>query len=76
MGRVKTLLIKRITHELMKRHRDKFSDDFENNKKIVSRLVSTPYKKLRNIIAGYATRLVKKAKQSDQPAETIEWQKI
>ena len=63
MGRIKTTLIKRTTHELMKRHGDDFTEDFEGNKKIVDRLISTPSKKLRNTIAGYATRIVKKKKE-------------
>ncbi len=58
MGRVKTLLIKRITQQLMKQYSDRFTDNFEENKKIVNSLVVTESKKLRNTIAGYATRIV------------------
>lgn len=64
MGRIKTLLIKRVTNELMNLHGDKFTDNFEENKIIVSSIVSTPSKKLKNIIAGYVTRLVKKSKNA------------
>jgi len=63
MGRIKTLLIKRITNELIRIHGDKLSDNFQNNKQIVNKLVTTPSKKLKNIIAGYATRLMKKNKE-------------
>ena len=35
MGRIKTLLIKRITHKLMAIHGNEFTDDFEKNKEIV-----------------------------------------
>lgn len=62
MGRIKTGLIKRVTHKLMEEHGDKFTDDFEKNKEILNNLISTPSKKLRNVIAGYVTRLIKKAK--------------
>ena len=65
MGRIKTTLIKRVTHELMKLHGKEFTDNFEKNKEIVNKLVNVPSKKLRNIIAGYATRLVKKSKESE-----------
>jgi small subunit ribosomal protein S17e len=43
----------------MKVHGQKLTDSFEENKKIVNELVSVSSKKLRNTIAGYATRLVK-----------------
>ena len=63
MGRIKTQLVKRITRELMQVYRNKFTDDFEKNKILVERFVVTSSKKLRNIIAGYVTRLVKKGKE-------------
>ena len=40
-------------------HGDKFSDDFESNKKTVGLLTSKTSKKTRNVIAGYVTRRVK-----------------
>ncbi len=62
MGRIKTVQIKRITHELMDLHGSKFTDNYEKNKEIVNKLISTPSKKLRNVIAGYVTRLVKQGR--------------
>ena len=62
MGRVKTILVKRITHKIMETDRNLIADDFQKNKEVINRLVSVRSKKLRNIIAGYATRLVKKEK--------------
>jgi len=64
MGRIKTTLIKRVTHELMRLHFNEFTDDFNKNKGIVNKFVSISSKKLRNAIAGYATRLIKKSKES------------
>lgn len=65
MGRIKTKLIKRITHQLVKEYGDEFREDFNENKKVVSELASIPKnsKKMRNTIAGYATRLVKSKKE-------------
>lgn len=63
MGRIKTLQIKRITRELMRLHADKFTGSYEENKKILNGLILTQSKKLRNIIAGYVTRLVKQSKE-------------
>ena len=62
MGRIKTMLIKRTANTLIKKYPEKFSEDFDENKKIMEDVVKLQSKKLRNIIAGYITRLTKKAK--------------
>lgn len=59
MGRIKTMLIKRVTNELVSDHSEEFKQSFEENKEVVTRFADVPSKKLRNVIAGYATRLVK-----------------
>jgi len=61
MGRIKTKFIKRKTKELFVMHGDKFTPDFEQNKQLVGRYTQVASKKLRNIVAGYMTRLKKKA---------------
>ncbi len=60
MGRIKTSFIKRKTKELHKAHGDKFTGDFEKNKELAGKYASFQGKKLRNIVAGYMTRLKKK----------------
>ena len=62
MGRIKTQLIKRVTFDLLEAHREQFSSNFDENKQKVSELADIPSKKIRNIIAGYITRLVKNNK--------------
>jgi small subunit ribosomal protein S17e len=59
MGRVKTKPIKRVTKELVENHFDEFTERFEDNKAIVDKYTDIPSKKLRNIITGYVTRLVR-----------------
>ncbi|MDO8511515.1 MAG: 30S ribosomal protein S17e [Nanoarchaeota archaeon] len=59
MGRIKTTFIKRKTKGLWNLHREKITDDFEQNKKFTSAYTSGGSKKLRNVIAGYLTRLKK-----------------
>ncbi|MEK6899942.1 MAG: 30S ribosomal protein S17e [Nanoarchaeota archaeon] len=59
MGRIKTTFIKRKTKELLKMHGEKFATDFEQNKKVASQYISGGSKKIRNVIAGYLTRLKK-----------------
>lgn len=56
MGKIKSKLIKRSARELMKKG-VKFSGDFEENKKILGKTM--PSKKIRNQMAGYASRLKK-----------------
>ena len=62
MGRIKTTAIKRVTLKLFKDSPDKFKKTFEENKKVTEELVFVKSKKLRNIIAGYMTRLAKQNK--------------
>ncbi|MBS1267104.1 MAG: 30S ribosomal protein S17e [Candidatus Woesearchaeota archaeon] len=59
MGRIKTKLIKRISNELVDKHGSEFKKNFEDNKQLVTKFTDITSKKLRNIIAGYVTRLVK-----------------
>jgi small subunit ribosomal protein S17e len=49
-----------LTLELLEKHRDKLTTDFEDNKKLVAELMVGSSKKLRNVVAGYVTRLKKK----------------
>ena len=59
MGRIKTLLIKRIAVKLLKVHGQEFTPDFTTNKALVNKYTTVSSIKLRNSIAGYAARLVK-----------------
>ena len=60
MGRIKTTFIKRKTKELLKVYGDNFSADFTHNKVQTDKFTSVGSKKMRNVIAGYMTRLKKK----------------
>ncbi len=62
MGRIKTTMIKRTANLLIKNYPEKFTEDFEQNKKLVEESAEIHSKKLRNIIAGYLARLTKKQK--------------
>jgi len=46
-----------MARELVERFPDKFTTNFENNKKLVDALTNISSTKLRNRIAGYTTRL-------------------
>lgn len=60
MGRIRTTLIKRTGQKLVDKYEDKLKPDFEGNKKFVDEVAEVHSKKLRNVIAGYVTHLVKK----------------
>jgi len=60
MGRIKTKFIKRKTRELKDTHGEKFTTDFTKNKDITNQYTKIASKKMRNVIAGYMTRLKKK----------------
>jgi len=66
MGRIRTTPIKRITHELIEKYGYRFTDNFEENQRILAGLIITPSKRLRNKIAGYVTTVVKKGKKSEE----------
>ena len=59
MGRIKTRKIKAVTQDLLEQYPDNFGTDFNENKLKVSALTTVESKKMRNIIAGYVTRLNK-----------------
>ena len=59
MGRIKTQLIKRTTLELIERYGSEFKPNFDENKPVVQKHLDVTSKKIRNVIAGYATRLKK-----------------
>ena len=59
MGRIKTTLIKRTTRDLIEKYGDQFKGSFEENKKLVEKYVDVSSTKIRNVISGYVTRLVK-----------------
>ena len=69
MGKVRPEKVKKIAKELLKRYPDKFTLDFESNKKALATLLETSSTKLRNRIAGYVTRLVAIAKAAEKAQE-------
>jgi len=64
MGRVRTREIKNLALRILEENKDKFTDKFEENKKILDQLYSFYSKKLRNRICGYITKLIRKTKAS------------
>lgn len=69
MGRVKPKYVKSLAEKLLETYPDRFTDSFEENKKAVAELAEIPSKSVRNKVAGYITRLVKRRKAQEK-AET------
>ena len=71
-GKVRTELEKKIARELVERFPDKFTTDFETNKKLVESLTNISSSKLRNRVAGYITQLQNQKKQKELTTEQTE----
>ena len=75
IGRIKTIMVKRITKQLVKEHGEEFSEDYKKNKEVLQKYIIIKPGKIRNVIAGYATRLVKQSKEEKgkrrMPSEDI-----
>jgi len=52
--------IKKISLEVLKDHKDKFGIDFRENKKILDEISIVRSKGLKNEIAGYITKFIKR----------------
>jgi len=55
MGNIRPTYIKRVALDLVERYPKAFSDDFEHNKLMVSKLTNVSSRTMRNRIAGYIT---------------------
>lgn len=60
MGNIKPTYIKRIAIELLDRFPESFTLDFAENKNKVDELCDISSKTMRNRVAGYITRKVRK----------------
>jgi len=59
MGKIRTILIKNISKELIERYPNIFTTDFEKDKELLNKYAEIDSKHLRNRIAGYIVNLLK-----------------
>ena len=52
--------IKRLSYEVLDEHKSKFGEDFADNKKALDQISIVRSKGLKNEIAGYITKFIKK----------------
>ena len=60
MGRVRTKTVKRAARQLIEKFYPKMSLDFHYNKRVLDDVAIVPSKRIRNKIAGYASKLMKR----------------
>ena len=59
MGKIRTILIKNISKELIEKYPNIFTTDFNENKDLLNKYAEMDSKHLRNRIAGYIVNLLK-----------------
>jgi len=69
MGKVRPKYIKNTARKLVEMYPDRFTTDFEENKKAVMELTDITSKRIRNQVAGYITRLMKQRERIAKLAE-------
>lgn len=64
MGRIKQSSLKRLANKLMAEYKGEFDIDFGKNKKGVQKFINVESKSVRNKIAGYISRVMKRHAKS------------
>jgi len=64
VGRIKTVAIKVMGNQIIREHGNLFTDSFEKNKEVLNEIKDIKSKKIRNILAGYITKEIKRIKKS------------
>ncbi len=59
MGKIRTILIKNVSKELIEKYPNIFTTDFNKNKDLLNKYAEIDSKHLRNRIAGYIVNLLK-----------------
>lgn len=69
--------IKRLSYEVLDEHKQKFGEDFADNKKVLDQIATIRSKGLKNEIAGYITKFIKKEAREEKTKQSqIESSKI
>jgi len=58
--------IKRLSYEVLENNRSRFGEDFTDNKKLLDELAIVRSKGLKNEIAGYITKFIKKENREQE----------
>ncbi|MGD2106758.1 MAG: hypothetical protein PVH93_04030 [Nitrosopumilaceae archaeon] len=58
--------IKRLSYEVLDKHKSKFNESFTDNKKLLDQVAIIRSKGLKNEIAGYITKFIKNEKREEE----------
>jgi len=72
MGRIKQMFVKRVAMEIYNAHKDELGTNFEENKKKVNEYADIESNRIRNKIAGYLTKYVKRMQKKEGKDVIIE----
>jgi len=64
MGRILHGKFRRVAEEILKKYEEFFTTDYLKNRRILEIVADISSKRLKNMIAGYITRKVKKLQTS------------
>lgn len=70
MGRIKSIAVKNLARQILEDHGDKFSTDFEKNKKKLVEMSGIESKKIRNVVAGYITKEMERAAKAGSESKS------
>ena len=56
-----------LSQSILKRYPDKFTSDYEQNKKALDEIALIPSKQMRNRIAGYISKSLKVEEEPEEP---------
>lgn len=63
--------IKRISDQVLEKHRSKFGENFTDNKKVLDQISIVRSKLLKNEVAGYITKFIKKEIETQKRKESL-----
>ena len=64
MGRILHGKFRRYAEDILQKYGPLFTTDYEKNKQILQELADLPSKRVRNMLAGYITRKIRKVIES------------
>ena len=67
MGKKRAVSVRRLAERLIKNYPDRFTDGFEENKRLISEVVNIPSRTMRNQVAGYIHRLNRRKSRMPLP---------
>lgn len=71
MGKVRNETIKKFARAIIEKYPERFTKDYESNKKLLDEVADIQSKKLRNQITGYVTSLISRTpfEIKEEPSE-------